>query len=160
MEEQTPVDTRTERLTALAEFFEAGAPHFKFDMTRGHSLPAGKIDEALTEHCGTGGCIAGFAFMQALDEMNHIDRGESIDCLDVCDDDAPVGMPIEVDFGQVSTLAEQYLCLEPREAERLFNPHHYHFGYMAGTITPAQAGAAVRNLIESPGIDPWGTVLR
>lgn len=131
---------RNERLTALAEFFEAGAPHFEFDISSGFCFKGGTLNEAIDGHCQTSGCIAGFAFMQSMIQTPEHQR------LGIETEPADFGDLAEVDWGFVAHEARQYLKLAPSEANDLFEG--YPRDILKEEITAEMAARAIRSVME------------
>ena len=145
---------RNERLTELAEFFEAGAPHFKFDITTGFEYKGGDIHQALDGECQTAGCIAGFVFPKAVADLDPaaIEAGAVLG--DEPDDGT--GEWYQADWFYVKGEAQRYLGLTDDEAYDLF------MGYRqvhipGGRVTPREAANAVRNVMA--GRPAWKRVM-
>jgi hypothetical protein len=147
---------REERLNELAEFFEAGAPHFEFNMDRGFTFKLGGLNEAIDDHCGTPACIAGFVFPMAVRAMDPVERTH------VLRDDnylanlstTPDGEEVyEMCWDTVRCAAKSYLMLTRAEANDLFEGHQARrFEDMMNgrpriAKTAADAATAIRNVM-------------
>ena len=147
---------REERLNELAEFFEAGAPHFEFDMDRGFTFKPGGLDEAIDDHCGTPACIAGFVFPMAVRAMDPVERTH------VLRDDnylpnlsaTPDGEDVyEMCWDTVRCAAQNHLMLSRAEAKDLFEGHQERSfvdllsGKPKHKVTAAEAATAIRNVM-------------
>jgi hypothetical protein len=133
-------------LVALAEWFEAGAPGWTFDMRRGLEIPLDDLNRPIENDCGTTGCIAGAAFAMSLAAMTPIERARQFRKHHIHPTDGR-----EYLFDGVAYAAADWLGLEvdPNAWYKhdLFDPHGL------CRVTPADAARAIRNVIA--GVDPW-----
>jgi hypothetical protein len=145
-----------ERLTELAEWLEAGAPHkngvVAFDMNVG----------VAHNGCGTVCCIAGAAvqFFSPLASDYASDAEDSYDQA-VLENDYNNGeatLASQCDFLRVGRDAQALLGLDLETAEALFKPESEHWGEAIwDEITPMKAARVVRHLIATGRVD-WDIV--
>jgi hypothetical protein len=132
-----------ERLTAMKAFFDAGAPHYAFNVNVGYSdltketesntILKEYFDDAIPSDCGSAGCIAGLAYERSCRE----------------DGEAP---EIEPGWILVRDAAMEYLDLHSKE-ETFFGHDLFSIYEAPKDCTAPQAAQAIQNVIE--GKAPW-----
>jgi hypothetical protein len=149
---------KVDRVQELIDFFEAGAPHFEFNMKHGFVYKPGDEHSTLSNHCGAAGCIAGFAFMMATKEMASEQYSDIIAKMKDAANTEDRHDEVELDYDMVRSIARDYLGLsrEPlseiigdREV-RVFDPPPE---VSRENITPKDAAEALRKLLRNE--DPW-----
>jgi hypothetical protein len=134
-----------QRLTAIAQWLEAGAPE-KAGVSRFHMTRYIVQDH---QHCGTRCCIAGAAI-----QFDRAEKGER-----------PYRHETEItgvntyDCTAVVTVAARILDLPFNTAAKLFvgeNTHHSP-GAMLSDVTPAWAARCIRKLMATGEVDWSGT---
>ena len=140
---------------SLIDFFDQGAPHFEFDMTRGLVIKT-YHEEELPTTCGTAGCIAGVAFAMWLRTLEPTERAEILRPSRIAnphDSDEP--LETEFDYSFIRDGALKFLGLEWTKHEGIMQFGHPLFSYTLAPryCTPADAADALRRTFD--GQDPW-----
>lgn len=137
-----------ERLTAIAEWLENGAPHVRFDMSKGFAIEVDPND--VTNVCGTSCCLAGAAvqFFDAPKEKTEELLTEVKDNEDLEDDNYFV----EYEWENIFNEAMQLLGLDHETAYALFRPDNG-YGGLDRFNDPAWAARTIRHLIATGEVD-------
>jgi hypothetical protein len=135
----------------LIDFFDQGAPHYRFDMMSGLQIEVHHSTEVPTT-CGTTGCIAGAAFTMWLRTISPEERASLVDRATRTADWAPGDNDlVEYDWSMVLGAALDFLGLKRVQGEYcghpLFNLER------APKATAADAAAALRRTFA--GEEPW-----
>jgi hypothetical protein len=134
-------------LVRLAEFMDAGAPEWNFDMLTGAMKKFDRYSgKPVPTECGTAGCIAGAAFSMALGDMTPQERYKTLRA-------AANQSENEFAFKVVAQVACDWLGLTYEEDACAHNPLFMIAGHNA-RATPEQAAIAIRNTIAGEA-DPW-----
>jgi hypothetical protein len=134
-----------DKMTQLAIWLEAGAPHIIFNMREGIDVdPYERIPEIIKDQvgvgeCGTTCCIAGYAVSLEKNQFSlHPIHGNGPAWCDVRDDALRIlGLPLQKDHGGMGHALFDFR-LAPKDC------------------TPQQAARAVRRMISNPRTrNPW-----
>lgn len=144
---------RKKRLIQLAEWLEAGAPHerIEFDMSTGiTTVLRKKYDPKAPEQnvCATSCCIAGAAtqFFATKKSLKELMFGDNVEW-----DSAHVA---KTNWRPVRRAAMDLLGLDETQADRLFTPDAFWYGYLSEYSDPQWAARTIRNLLKT-GVVDW-----
>lgn len=140
----------------LIDFFDAGAPHFEFDMRRGLVVKTFHAHE-VPSTCGSAGCIAGAAFTMWLQTIDPAHRAEVVEkgaTLPQADEPGHPDPGVEYDYNVVTDGALEFLGL-PRTAHEGMQFGHPLFSPLLAPpgCTAADAAEALRRTFK--GEYPW-----
>lgn len=140
-----------DRLTKLAEWLEAGAPHerIRFDMREGIAFDPEQFSPRDLANCGTSCCLAGAAVQFFGSAQRLSDDGALWGHFS--------GVP-KLGWPDVRDEAMELLNLESPVADDLFQPigvADFDDEYLWFFNDPARAAATVRKLIATGEVD-WG----
>lgn len=140
----------------LIDFFDQGAPHYDFGMSRGLVVSTYHAEE-VPQTCGTAGCIAGAAFIMWLKTLEPKHRADVLKraattarTLDPKEDPT-----VEFDYTMVRDGALEFLGLELTQHDGWMQFGHPLFspGLAPAMCTAAQAAEALRRTFD--GEAPW-----
>jgi hypothetical protein len=135
----------------LIDFFDQGAPHYRFDMGSGLKVDVYHSAEIPTT-CGTAGCIAGAAFTMWLQSIEPEKRKRTVHQAAISADwSLDEDDTVEYDWDLILNGALEFLGLEKVSEDHCGHPlFNFALGYKA---TASDAAAALRRTFA--GQDPW-----